>query len=159
MNASSNSLLRQYLQKILDWEDSHMNFFAAVRDVPPDMRGKIPDGLPYSVWQLMEHIRLSQKDILNFCTNPDYREQNWPEDFWPKSLEPPNQEAWEESIAGFQRDMEKLKKLAADENLDLSAKIPHGSGQTYLRELLLTADHNAYHIGQIIVLRRLLGIW
>lgn len=147
------------MQGILDWEDSHLNFYNVLKDVPPEMRGKIPDGLPYSVWQLMEHLRLSQKDILDFCVNANYKEQNWPEYYWPKSPEPPDDKAWEESIAGFRRDLEEMKKLAIDEKLDLFAKIPHGTGQTYLRELLLTADHNAYHIGQIVTVRRLLGIW
>lgn len=151
--------LRKQVAKLLDWKQAHMNLDEAVEGIPAKLRGVQPQGLPYSLWQLLEHMRLSQLDILDFCRNPDYKESRWPEDYWPVAAEPPSEDAWGKSIDGFRSDLEALKKLTEDAKLDLFAAIPHGTGQTYLRELLLAADHNAYHIGQIIVVRRLLGIW
>ena len=151
--------LRAQLAAILDWQDAHATFDAAVADVPPEMRGRQAAGLPYSPWQLVGHLRITQWDILDFCRNPDYREIHWPDDYWPPSAEPPAPDAWDESIRGYRADRESLKTLATDPDVDLFARIPHGSGQTYLRELLLVADHTAYHVGQIVAVRRLLGIW
>ena len=156
---TQNDALRAQLAAILDWQDAHATFDAAVADVPAEMRGRQPEGLPYSPWQLVEHLRITQWDILDFCRNPDYQEMRWPDDYWPPSAEPPSPEAWDESIRGYRADREALKALAADPAIDLFARIPHGSGQTYLRELLLVADHTAYHVGQIVAVRRLLGIW
>lgn len=153
-----DDVLRIHLQRLLDWQDAHVNFDAAVKGIPPELRGLQPEGMPHSAWQLLEHLRLCQLDILEFCRNPAYEEPDM-EDYWPKSAAPLADDAWDESIASFRRDREALKQLAADPQYDLFAAIPHGTGQTYLRELLLVADHNAYHIGQIIALRRLLGIW
>ena len=155
----SDHALRTQLAAALDWQAAHANFDAAVDGIPPEMRGHLPEGLPYSPWQLVEHLRITQWDILDFCRNPDYREIHWPDDYWPPSAEPPSAEAWDESIRGYREDRESLKALAADPAIDLFARIPHGSGQTYLRELLLVADHTAYHVGQIVAVRRLLGIW
>jgi uncharacterized damage-inducible protein DinB len=115
--------------------------------------------MPHSPWQLLEHLRLTQHDILDFCRNPAYSERAWPKDYWPSSAGPPTAAAWDESVAAFRREREELKQLAADPALDLFARIPHGTGQTYLRELLLVADHNAYHIGQLVLVRRSLGVW
>jgi uncharacterized damage-inducible protein DinB len=156
---NQNDSLRKQLMKLLDWHEAHMNFDEAVKGITPEMRGIQPSGLPYSLWQLLEHMRLSQLDILEFCRNPDYKESKWPDDYWPASPAPPSADSWDKSIAGFKDDCEALKKLAADDKVDLFEVIPRGTGQTYIRELLLAADHNAYHIGQIIVVRRLLGIW
>ena len=153
----SDKALRTHLRKLLDWRDAHAGFDAAVDGIPPEFRGRQPEGLPYSPWQLLEHLRLAQHDILDFCRNPEYGEMKWPDDYWPASAEPPSAEAWDESIAGYRADRDALKQLAAE--ADLFAEIPHGSGQTYLRELLLVADHNAYHVGQLVAVRRLLGIW
>jgi hypothetical protein len=150
--------LRAHLRKILDWEDAHVNFDAAVRGIAPRLRGVAPEGLPYSPWQLVEHMRRAQRDILEFCRNPAYAEPSM-EEYWPPSAGPPTDAAWEESLAGFRRDREELKKLTADTAVDLFDRIPHGAGQTYLRELLLVADHNAYHVAQLVVVRRCLGIW
>lgn len=146
------------LAKILDWEDAHASFDSAVEDVPAKIRGVQPEGLPHSLWQLVEHLRICQRDILDFCRNSNYAEPKF-EDYWPKTPAPPTEDAWKKSIAGFRADREQLKQLATDPTCDLFAKIPHGSGQTYLRELLLVADHNAYHVGQLVALRRLLGNW
>lgn len=150
--------LRTHLLKLLDWEDAHVGFDTAVEGIPPDLRGVTPEGLPHSLWQLLEHLRLAQLDILEFCRNPAYVEP-LPQDYWPSSVAPPTSGDWDESIAGFRRDREALKQLAANSAIDLFERIPHGTGQTYLREVLLVADHNAYHVGQIIAVRRCLGIW
>ena len=148
--------LRKHLRRLLDWKDAHANFDAAVAGLPSELRGVQPAGLPYSAWQLIEHIRLAQQDILEFCVDPGYRERSWPDDYWPSSPAPQGNE-WEQSIAGFHADLKALEKLAGE--AELFDRIPHGTGQTYLRELLLVADHNAYHVGQLVLVRRLLGAW
>lgn len=156
---TADARLRELLGRLQSWEDAHVGFDAAVDGIPPDLRGKQPAGVPYSPWQLVEHLRRTQHDILDFCRNPHYEELNWPEDYWPASAEPPSTSAWDESIEQFRADRVSLEQLAADRSIDLSARIPHGSGQTYLRELLLAADHAAYHVGQLVLVRRLLGAW
>ncbi|HKZ02817.1 MAG TPA: DinB family protein [Pyrinomonadaceae bacterium] len=153
-----NSELRGMLQKLLDWEDAHVSFDSAVEGVPPEVRGVQPQGLPHSLWQLLEHTRICQRDILDFCRDPDYKEPKF-EDYWPSTSMPPTEDGWEKSIVSFRADREHLKKLATNRSIDLFAPIPHGGGQTYLRELLLVADHNAYHVGQMVAVRRLLGNW
>jgi hypothetical protein len=150
--------LRTHLRKLLDWQDAHVSFDAAVGGITPALRGVAPEGLPHSPWQLLEHLRLTQLDILEFCRNPAYVEPP-PQWYWPATIAPPTPNAWDESVAGFQRDREALKEIAANPAIDLFDVIAHGSGQTYLRELVLVADHNAYHIGQLVSVRRSLGIW
>jgi DinB superfamily len=150
---------REQLVRLLSWEDAHPGFDAAVAGIPRKLRGTVPAGLPYSPWQLVEHLRITQHDILDFCRNPAYEEMSWPKDYWPASASPPTPKAWDESIAAFRQDRSELEKLARDTSIDLDSRIPHGSGQTYLRELLLAADHAAYHIGELVVVRRLLGTW
>ena len=156
---TENEALRAQLARLLDWQDAHATFDSAVEGMPREMRGVRPTGLPYSAWELLEHLRFTQWDILQFCRNPAYEEPSWPADYWPDSSVPPTPDAWDESVAGFRADRQALKELAADTSLDLFAAIPHGGGQTYLRELLLVADHNAYHVGQIVAVRKLLGVW
>jgi hypothetical protein len=156
---SPDEAVRDHLGRLLGWEDAHAGLESVVDGIPPRMRGVVPEGLPYSAWQLLEHLRLSQYDILEFCRNPGYVEKHWPDDYWPRSPTPPTADAWDASIAAFRRDREALQQLAADPSLDLLAPIPHGTGQTLLRELLLVADHNSYHVGQLVVLQRVLGIW
>ena len=153
-----NDPLRQHLQNLLEWEDAHAGFERAIRNFPPDLCGVKPAGLPYSAWQILEHLRLCQFDILDFCINPKYVEPDF-DALWPKRHEPPNKEAWNASVDKIRKDRDSLKSLAADPDIDLLAKIPHGSGQTYLRELLLVADHNAYHVAELVSIRRILGIW
>jgi hypothetical protein len=150
--------LREHLKKLLDWKDAHVGFDAAVGGIAPAGRGVVPEGLPHSAWQIVEHLRRAQHDILDFCRNPEYVELSFPADYWPSSAAPPSEAAWKESLAAFRRDRDELKKLASD-TTDLFARIPHGSGQTYLRELLLVADHNAYHVGQLVMVRQALGDW
>ena len=151
--------LRTHLAKLLDWEDAHAGYDAVVTGIPPNDRGRAPDGLPYSPWQILEHLRLTQHDILDFCRNPRYEERDWPADYWPASAEPPGPAAWDESVRQFKADREALQDIAHDPDVDLFATIPHGSGQTWLRELLLVADHTAHHLGELIVVRRLQGNW
>lgn len=158
VDMNHDEALRTHLQRLLDWQDAHVGFDAAIEGIPPALRGVKPAGLPHSLWQCLEHMRICQWDILDFCRNPDYQEMK-PEEYWPKTIEPPTAEAWEQSVGDFRRDRRMLKQLAADPALDLFATIPHGNGQTYLRELLLVSDHNAYHVGALIAARRLLGIW
>jgi hypothetical protein len=150
--------LRQHLTRLLTWQDAHADFESAVADMPASLRGATPPGLPYSPWQLLEHIRLAQADILAFCTRPDYREGKWPDDYWPPSATPPTEEAWDASIAAYRRDLAH-RNMINDQACDLFAKVPVGNGQTFLREFLLVADHTAYHVGQLVAVRRLLGAW
>lgn len=153
-----NDALRTHLVRLLDWHDAHVDFETAIKDMPPELRGAVPPGLPHSAWQILEHLRLAQHDILDFCVNPGYHEKTWPDDYWPAAA-PPTTAAWDESTAAYRRDLKDVKRLVKDPATDLFATIPHGSGQTYLREILLVTDHAAYHIGQIVLVRRLLGIW
>jgi uncharacterized damage-inducible protein DinB len=158
MTSNEEDALREQLRRLLDWEDAHVSFDLAVLRVPKPVRGKTPSGSAHSLWQLLEHMRICQLDILDFCRSPNYVEMA-KEDYWPRSAAPPSEEAWAASIAAFRRDREELKKMAENRSLDLFARIPHGTGQTYLRELMLVADHNAYHLGQFVALRRRLGAW
>jgi hypothetical protein len=151
--------LRDHLSRVLAWQDAHGTIESAVERIPASHRGRVPQGLPYSPWQLLEHLRITQHDILDFCRNPKYVELDWPDDYWPKAAAPPSESAWDESVRRFMEDRAGMQALAADRSVDLLAAIPHGSGQTYLREILLAADHTSYHVGQLIVVRRLLGIW
>lgn len=155
MNETS---VRQMLARLLDWEDAHVGFDAVVAGIAPEHRGAQPSGR-HSPWQLLEHLRRTQRDILEFCRNSDYQEIEWPADYWPPTPAPPSAGAWDESVGRFRNDRRELQQLAADRSVDLDARIPHGTGQTYLRELLLVADHTAYHLGQLVLVRQLLGIW
>lgn len=151
--------LRQHLTRMLDWRDAHANFDDAVANLPPEHRGSVPPGLPYSPWQLLEHIRRTQADILAFCVRPDYEESKWPDDYWPATPAPPDERAWETSVAAYHRDLARLRALIVDADCEPLARVPVGTGQTFLREYLLVADHTAYHVGQLIAVRRLLGDW
>ncbi|HEY7285929.1 MAG TPA: DinB family protein [Vicinamibacterales bacterium] len=151
--------VREQLKDLLEWGDAHVTFEAVTDDIPRELRGKQPHGLPYSPWQLVEHIRRAQWDILDFCRNANYQELKWPDDYWPPTVAPPSPEAWDESIEQFKVDRRELQDLALTPRIVLTSKIPHGKGQTYLREIVLVADHTAYHIGQLVAVRRLLGIW
>ena len=149
--------LREQLQRVLGWEDAHVAFDAAVEGIPAELRGRRPDGLAWSAWELVEHMRRTQFDILDFCRNPGYEERDWPAEYWPAPNSQPTGAEWDECLAAYRADRAALQQVAAD--ADLFATIPHGSGQTYLRELLLVADHTSYHVGQLIAVRRLLGLW
>ena len=150
--------LRKQLAEYLEWSDAHADFERAVDDLPARYRGRVPDGLPYSPWQLLEHMRLAQRDILEYCTARQYEKKKWPDDYWPTDPEPPSAKAWDKSVAAFQKDRAAFQKLIAEPDVDLLAEVPQGKN-TYLREVLLAADHTAYHIGQLIYARRVLGAW
>jgi uncharacterized damage-inducible protein DinB len=154
-----DTALRDHLARALGWAEAHMSLEDAVADLAEPLRGRVPAGLPYSPWQLLEHIRITQHDILDFCRNPKYQEIAWPDDYWPKSPAPPSSDAWDDSVRRIREDRAGLEALARDTSIDLAARIPHGTGQTYLREILLVIDHTAYHMGELIVARRLLGAW
>ena len=151
--------LREQLLKVIDWEEAHVPFDRAVKGIPPSMRGVVPNGWEHSAWQLVEHIRIAQADILEFSITATYKAKKWPDDYWPKASAPRNAAAWSKSIAEVRKDRKKLQQLAKNPRIDLTAEIPHGTGQTYLREILLVAAHNSYHIGQIVSLRKQLGMW
>jgi uncharacterized damage-inducible protein DinB len=152
--------IRDHLRRCLDWEEAHVGFDKAVEGIPSERRGSRPPGFEHSPWQLLEHIRIAQDDILEFCTNPAYRHtREWPDDYWPAAPAPADDAAWTAAIAAYRRDREALKDLVARTE-DLTAPVPTGkAGQTYLRAVLLTADHTAYHVGQLVAVRRALQIW
>jgi DinB family protein len=151
--------MRDQLAKSLDWGEAHADFDKAVDGLAPELRGRRVAGLPHSAWEILEHLRIAQHDILDFSRNPDYSELTWPDEYWPPTPAPPTAAAWDESVAAFRRDRDALKLLTTDATIALTDRIPHGSGQTYLREVLLVLDHNAYHVAELVVVRRLLGAW
>lgn len=153
--------VREHLSRLLDWEHAHVGFDRAVGGVPAGKRGAQAPGFEHSLWQLLEHMRLAQKDLLDFCVNPKYAHTlEWPDDYWPKGRVPPNAKAWTASTLEFRADREQLKRLVRRATVDLLAPVPTGKAQqTYLRAILLVADHNAYHLGQLVAVRRALGIW
>jgi hypothetical protein len=156
---SKDTSLREHLISVLAGGHAHATFDAAVKDMPAELRGKRPKGAEHSAWEILEHLRIAQRDILEFSRNPRHKSPEWPTGYWPTSPQPPDDKAWEKSVRAFRRDLKAMCALVADESTDLYAKIPHGDGQTILREALLTADHNAYHVGELVLLRRLLGAW
>lgn len=152
-------MLHDHLRRLLTWQDAHVGFDDAVAAFPAALRGVRPEKLPYSAWALVEHLRFTQRDLLDFCTRPDYTAPAWPDAYWPDDAAPPSDDAWDAAVDAFRADRRALVALLDDEAFDLFARIPHGDGQTYLRSLLLAADHNAYHVGQLVLVRRLLGVW
>ncbi len=151
--------LREHLLYLLGGGGAHLDFDAAVADLPAALRCARPAGLPHSPWELIEHLRLAQSDIVEFSRNPKHVSPVWPVGYWPAQPAPPNKGAWDKSIEEFRTDLAAMKLLVEDPKTDLYARIPHGDGQTILREALLLADHNSYHVGQLILVRRLLGAW
>lgn len=151
--------LRRWLLWQLRGGHAHAPFEKAVAGLPPRLRGVRPRGLPYSPWMLVEHLRLAQWDIVEYCLNPRHVSPPWPEGYWPKDPAPPHAGAWASSIAAFQRDLRRMERLVASRKVDLLGPIPHARRHTYIREVLILVDHNAYHIGQLIVVRRVLGAW
>jgi hypothetical protein len=159
MKNDHDKALRQQLVDLLKGGGAHAKFEDVAADFPVKLRGQKPQGMPHSPWMLLEHLRIAQKDILEFCRNPKYATPDWPDDYWPKKLAPPNIAAWTKSVSSFRRDLKSVLALVANPKTDLFARIPWGDGQTILREALLVADHNAYHIAQLVDVRRLLGAW
>ena len=159
--AASNhdKALREHLVYLLKGGGAHVHFMDAVEGFPEAKRGAFVAGLPHTGWQLLEHARIAQWDILEFSRNPKHVSPGFPEGYWPKTPGPPGEAAWDKSVEAFQRDLQEMINLVKDPKTDLYAKIPHGDGQSILREVLLVADHNAYHLGQLVDLRRALGAW
>ena len=155
----SDEVLREQLQKFLTWGKAHADWAAALKDFPKAKRSEKPKGAPYSAWELLEHVRIAQWDILNFCRDPKHASPDWPTGYWPKSPAPPSDAAWEQAAEAVQKDAAAMGELVMDARNDLYASIAHGKGQTILREALLLADHNSYHLGQFVLLRRMLGAW
>ena len=151
--------LREHLLFLLTGEGAHAGFEAAVKDVSPRIRGLKPKGADHTPWELLEHLRIAQWDILEFSRNAKHVSPEWPAGYWPPAAEPPDDAAWDESVAAFSADLDAMAALASDESIDLYAPIPWGTGQTVLRELLLVAAHNAYHLGQLVLVRKMLGEW
>jgi DinB family protein len=159
MDQPNDSVLRQQLLDLLRGGNAHATFEDAIRDFPAEVRGQRPKGGPHSPWELLEHMRIAQWDILEFSRNPKHESPKFPDGYWPPSPEPPDGTAWDRSVNSFCQDLQTMCALVADSSTDLFARIPHGDGQTILREALLTADHNAYHLGQLVLVRRILGAW
>jgi len=156
---AKDKALRQHMLNLLKGSDAHVAFDAVVKNVPADVRGKRPNGAEHSPWEVLEHLRITLWDILEFSRNSGHKSPEFPVGYWPGTQAPPNEKAWDQSVQAFRKDLEALCELVADESTDLLAIVPHGDGQTILREALLAADHNAYHLGQLVDVRRLLGAW
>jgi hypothetical protein len=156
---ADDSALRRNLVELLSGRGAHVDFEKAIGDLPVALRGKRPRGLSFTPWRLLEHLRIAQWDILEFSRDPKHVSPDWPSGYWPKGASPPNAKAWNESVEAFRRDLASMQALVSDPATDLFARIPHGDGQTILREALLVADHNSYHLGELVLLRRLIGAW
>jgi DinB superfamily len=156
---TNDQSLRQHLLDLLAGGNAHVKFDDAIKDFPPKLRGTKPENFPHTAWMLLEHLRITLWDILEFSRNSQHKSPAWPEGYWPKTEAPHSGEAWSKSVEEFQRDLKAVSDLVEDPGTDLFAKIPWGDGQTILREALLVADHNAYHIAQLVDVRRLLGAW
>ena len=150
---------REQVLSLLRGGNAHVTFDQALKDFPAKLRGVKPSGAEHTAWELLEHMRIAQWDILEFSQSSKHVSPEWPRGYWPKTERPPNGDAWKKSIASFKKDLKAVEKLIEDPKIDLYAKIPHGTGQNIFREALLVADHNAYHLGQLVLLRRLLGAW
>lgn len=150
---------RRIIASSLDWEQAHVSFETAVKGLPAGLRGRRPGDFPHSAWELVEHIRLAQVDLLAFMQDPHYKAPKWPDDYWPATAEPPNDAAWTKSLRAVRRDCRALQRFTETTRKDLAAKIPWGDGQTFLRTILVAMDHTAYHVGQIVAVRILLGAW
>jgi uncharacterized damage-inducible protein DinB len=158
-SSSGADVVRRQVAETLDWQHASVGFDKALAGLAPELRGRKPAGFPHSVWDLLEHMRIAQRDILEFCGKSGYVEKKWPDDYWSRTSAPPDDKAWDASIAAFKRDRAALQKLATDPKINLAAKVPQGTGQTYIRELMVIIDHNTHHLGQIIAVRRMLGAW
>ena len=157
--APNDAALRQHLVNMLRGGHAHVTFEQALADLPASLRGMLHPEVPYTLWGLLEHMRIAQWDILEFSRDPRHVSPEWPSGYWPASSAPAGEEAWEASVRTFQRDLGQMEKLVKNPATDLYRRIPRGTGQTILREALLVADHNAYHLGEFVLLRRLLGAW
>ena len=156
---SADNDLREHLLYLLRGGGAHLDFDAAIANLPAKLRGAKPPGVPHTPWRLLEHMRIAQWDIVEFSRNPKHVSPAFPDGYWPAGDAPPDNAAWDRSVEAFRADLKAVQDLVADSATDLFAAIPWGDGQTILREALLVADHNAYHLGQLVMLRRTLGAW
>ena len=155
----SDQAVREHVLYLLQGGGAHLDFQRAISDLPAELRGAKADGVSHTPWRLLEHLRIAQWDILQFSRDPNHVSPEFPDGYWPDSDAPPSSAAWDQSVTAFQNDLQAMAELVSDPDTDLYAAIPHGDGQTILREALLVADHNAYHLGQLVFLRRCLGAW
>ncbi len=154
----NTATLVKSLKDMLLKPNAHVTFADSVKKLPEELRGVVPADMPYSIWQLVEHIRITQYDILDFSRNPDYKEMNWPKDYWPEEAAPKNDAAWKHSVAQVDKDLHTFIALLEDSK-DLFAPFPHGTGQHLFREAVLLLDHTSYHTGEIVAVRRMLKAW
>jgi hypothetical protein len=159
MKTDPDRSLRQHLVDLLEGGNAHAKFDEILAGVPQKLRGQKPPGFPHSPWMLLEHLRIAQRDILEFSRNKNHVSPNWPEGYWPRTEAPPSSARWSASVNNFREDLKAIQSLVANPKTDLHVRIPWGEGQTILREALLVADHNAYHLAQLVDVRRLLGAW
>jgi hypothetical protein len=159
MTKDHDHSLRKHLLELLEGGGAHAKFDDVIKSLPPKLRGAKPANFPHSPWMLLEHLRLAQWDILEFSRNPKHVSPPWPGGYWPRTAAPPKAAAWNKSIQQFRRDLKAMQALVENRKTDLFARIPWGDGQTMLREALLVADHNAYHVAQLVDVRRLLEVW
>jgi len=155
----NEKILGEQLAKLLRGRQAHVSFDDAVKGIPARLRGVRPRGFPHTAWQLVEHMRIAQWDILDFCRNPHYEKMRFPDDYWPATATPPSPREWQQSLRRFRADLQAMERLVRNPKTDLYARIPWGAGQNILREAMVVAGHNAYHIGQLVLLRRALGAW
>jgi hypothetical protein len=155
----NDKALREHLRKVLGWGEAHADWKQALAGLDAAHRGVRPAGSPHSAWELFEHVRLAQRDILDFTLDPKHVSPEWPSGYWPKNSAPADDAEWEKSVRAFFHDLQEAEKLVSDPRTDLFARLKHGTGQTILRQALLLADHNSYHLGQFVLVRRLAGAW
>ena len=151
--------IRQQIAKALDWGEAHADFRAVVDDFPEDLRGDVPPGFPHSAWELLEHMRIALWDIVEFTKDARHKSPPWPDGYWPPLRTPPQEEAWQQSVRSFVDLVEEMRGLILDRHRPLLEPLPRGQGQTLMREALLVADHNSYHLGQLVQLRKALKAW
>lgn len=156
---TQDETLRKHLLDLLGGGGAHVRFDDAVKDFPAELRGRKPEGSPHTAWQLLEHMRIAQWDILEFSRDPKHASPDFPSGYWPETEAPPDAKAWEKSVQAFRKDLKAMEGLVTDSKSNLFARIPHGEGQTLLREALVLADHNSYHLGQLVLVRKQLGAW
>jgi len=156
---NQDDILRHQLAKTLDWNEAHVDLDTAIKDFPAQLRGQVPTGMSHSAWQLLEHIRIALWDILEFSRDSKHKSPKWPEGYWPAAVAPPRDAAWKKSVNAIQKHLEEMRNLVLGRSHDLFKPLPHGKGQTLLREVLLAADHTAYHLGQMVLVRKSLGAW
>jgi hypothetical protein len=159
MNPQNEESIRKHLLELLKGGGAHVDFETAIKNLEPSLRGRRPKGADHSAWEILEHMRIAQWDILEFSRNAKHVSPQFPDGYWPATQAPPDEKAWDQTVAAFRSDLQAMADLVADKSTNLLSKIPHGDGQTIFREALLVADHNAYHLGQLVLLRRLLGSW